>query len=623
MNQKNKKYFYSEIEDQVIVNFIKEDFLNRQQQRKQYELTWELNLNFYLGNQFSYISNAGEINDVEKQYYWENREVFNHIAPIIEARLSKLNKVKPLLNIRPSSGSDKDIYSAKLAKSILQSTIDKCSLSSIISTANYWSEITGTSFYKLSWDDALGDTIGVIDKQEIKNGDVTISVCSPFEIYPDSNSSIEIEDCESIIEARAYPVKYINSIWNTNFVGENIDLFDINNNSFLSGMSGRSNITKVIHSTKQDHILLIERYEKPTKNRLNGRHTIICGDTLLYDGDLPYNLGKNGNKSYPFIKQVSTKQITSFWGMSVIERCIPLQRTYNAIKNKKHELIARLASGVLAVEDGSIDIDNLEDEGLAPGKILIYRNGTTPPKFLDAGSIPPEFDDEENKLRSEMNSLACISDITTNSSIPSNVNSGSAISMLINQDESRLSLTAEHIRECIRKIGVGIIRLYKQFAKKVRLGKINDSNNIMQIFYWNNSDLTSDDVIFEYDNELENSTENLKSLILSLYDKGLLSDENGKTSSDAKHKILEMLGFKNWEYYDDLIENHKSRAHKENLQLLKLDSPLDIDEHSIHIVEHTKFLISDQSSNVDNDFKEKLLKHIKEHKQKQNFIKEN
>jgi len=187
MNQKNKKYFYSEIEDQVIVNFIKEDFLNRQQQRKQYELTWELNLNFYLGNQFSYISNAGEINDVEKQYYWENREVFNHIAPIIEARLSKLNKVKPLLNIRPSSGSDKDIYSAKLAKSILQSTIDECSLSSIISTANYWSEITGTSFYKLSWDDALGDTIGVIDKQEIKNGDVTISVCSPFEIYPDSN----------------------------------------------------------------------------------------------------------------------------------------------------------------------------------------------------------------------------------------------------------------------------------------------------------------------------------------------------------------------------------------------------------------------------------------------------
>ena len=88
-------------------------------------------------------------------------------------------------------------------------------------------------------------------------------------------------------------------------------------------------------------------------------------------------------------------------------------------------------------------------------------------------------------------------------------------------------------------------------------------------------------------------------------------------------KQVLMLGFKNWEYHDDLIENHKSRAHKENLQLLKLEAPLDIDEHSIHIVEHTKFLISDQSSNVDNDFKEKLLKHIKEHKQKQNFIKEN
>lgn len=620
MKQKNKKFFYSEIEDQVIVNYVKQDFLNRQQQRKQYELSWELNLNFYLGNQFSYISNAGEINDVEKQYYWENREVFNHIAPIIEARLSKLNKVKPLLNVKPASSSDKDTYSAKLAKSILQSSIDKCSLSSIISTANYWSEITGTAFYKLSWDDSLGDTIGKIDSNEIKNGDISISVCSPFEIYPDSNSSVEIEDCESIIEARAYPVKFVNAMWNTNFIGEDIELFDINNNSFLSGISGRSNITKVIHSTKQDHILLIERYEKPTKTRLNGRHTIICGDQLLYDGDLPYNLGKDGKKSYPFIKQVSTKQITSFWGASVIERCIPLQRTYNAIKNKKHELIERLASGVLAVEDGSVDIDNLEDEGLAPGKILVYRNGSTPPKFLDAGSLPPEFDDEENKLRSEMNSLACISDITTNSSIPNNINSGSAISILINQDESRLTLTAENIRESIRKIGVGIIRLYKQFATQVRLGKINDTNNILQLFYWNSSDLTSDDVIFEYDNELENSTENTKSLILSLYDKGLLSDENGKVSLVTKHKILEMLGFKNWEAYDDLTEKHKSRANKENLKLIKLQSPLDIDEHTIHINEHTKFLISDKATNLEEEFKSQLLNHIKEHKEKQKSL---
>ena len=36
-----------------------------------------------------------EIYRQEKQYYWQEREVFNHIAPIIEARLARLSRVRP------------------------------------------------------------------------------------------------------------------------------------------------------------------------------------------------------------------------------------------------------------------------------------------------------------------------------------------------------------------------------------------------------------------------------------------------------------------------------------------------------------------------------------------------
>ena len=89
------KYFYSEIEDKVIVDSIQNDFKSRQEIRKPFELIWELNMNFYLGNQYSYISNSQELLNVEKMFHWENRETYNHIAPIIESRLSKLNKIKP------------------------------------------------------------------------------------------------------------------------------------------------------------------------------------------------------------------------------------------------------------------------------------------------------------------------------------------------------------------------------------------------------------------------------------------------------------------------------------------------------------------------------------------------
>jgi len=38
---------------------------------------------------------------------------------------------------------------------------------------------------------------------------------------------------------------------------------------------------------------------------------------------------------------------------------------------------------ILCVEDGSVDIDKIEQEGLQDGKILVYRQGARPPFVLD------------------------------------------------------------------------------------------------------------------------------------------------------------------------------------------------------------------------------------------------
>ena len=118
----NEKYFYSKEEDKVIVDFVKNDFKEKQKQRRNFELTWELNINFYLGNQYSYITPSGFISDIEKNFSWENREVYNHIAPIIEARLSKLNKIKPNISITATSNNENDLYKSKLANAILTYT---------------------------------------------------------------------------------------------------------------------------------------------------------------------------------------------------------------------------------------------------------------------------------------------------------------------------------------------------------------------------------------------------------------------------------------------------------------------------------------------------------------------
>ena len=611
MKTNNEKYFYGKDEDKVIVDFVTNDFKEKQQNRRTYELIWELNMNFYIGNQYSYITPSGFISDIEKNYSWENREVYNHIAPIIETRLAKLNKIKPNINIKPSSNTESDNYKAKLAKAILTSCYNENHLENIIATATHWSEITGTSFYKISWDSVSNN-----DKTN-NSGDAKISVCTPFEIYPDSNFTEDIEDCKSIIETRAFPADEVNREWGVNLTGEDINLFQLNNSSSLSNISGRSNYTKVIHSTNHDYLLLIERYEKPSKRHPNGKLTIICKDKLLYDGDMPYINGSKNTRTYPFIKQVSNKQLSCFWGSSIIERCIPMQKAYNSIKNKKHEFLTRLATGVLTVEDGSVDVDNLENNGIEPGKIIIYRNGSTPPKFLDPGTVPEEFEREEEKLLAEINNLSCISEVTTNASVPSGVNSGTALSLLMEQDESRLSTVAEEIRTSIKKISYQILRLYKQFSNNIRLNKLTDNNGALEMFYWTKNDISSDDILIDASNTLDETTANEKEILLKLIEKGIFSDNSGNITNQTKEKILSTLGFENWCSFDELDELHKKRAEKENLKLIKLEDPLDVDDDKIHIEQHTKFIISD-NNNSDQKFISNLIKHIQKHKEKLN-----
>jgi len=614
-NQKQEKYFYSSDEDNVIVSFIMSEFERRRNERKPYDLAWELNINFLIGNQFSYIAENGEIERIPKSYSWQGEEVYNHISPIVETRLAKLGKVRPTIAVRPSGEEEKDVYNAKLTKSLINVFSSKQKLAEAITEATIWSEVTGTSFYKIVWDANRGQVIGENEGMSITTGDVSLSVCSPFEIFPDSCACTKITDCKSIIHARPIPASTIKELYGVEVMGADLDTYSFDQSSSSITYTGKSNAPKLSRTVKHDHVLVIEYYELPSRDYPNGKFSIVAGNKLIFDGELPFVCLDDNKRGFPFVKQVSNAQIGSFFGVSVIERCIPIQRAYNSIKNRKHEFLTRLAVGVLAVEDGSVDIDQIEEDGLAPGKIIVYRNGSTPPVFLDTGSIPSEFTYEEDRLLSEFITVSGVSELMRDSVVPSSVSSGTALSLLIEQDETRLSVSAEYIRSAVKEIAEHVIRLYKQFADTKRLARVVEDNGEIEIYYWNNSDISYEEIILESDNELTETPAQRKNMLLDLYKAGLFADENGRISTRTRSKILEGLGFNSYDNVQDISGLHTKRAIKENLGLSdgKI-SPLDIDDHELHIQEHTKFLISDQAKSYSKEYLDNIKNHILEHK---------
>lgn len=63
----------------------------------------------------------------------------------------------------------------------------------------------------------------------------------------------------------------------------------------------------------------------------------------------------------------------------LVDMLIPCQQSYNALKGRYAEYVDKLSIGEIVVEDGSVDTDTLAEDGLAPGKILVYRQGSVPP----------------------------------------------------------------------------------------------------------------------------------------------------------------------------------------------------------------------------------------------------
>ena len=601
--KQSKKDVFSE----ELVAMVTTDFEHRRNARLALEKQWELNLNFLSGNQYCDVNARGEITDEDQRYFWQNRRVFNHIAPIVETRLAKFSRISPTVFVRAKSDQDADVDQAQLSQKFIECAFKRTNVEQVVKKVTCWSEICGTGFYKILWDNQGGNKLGVLDGKEVYQGEVKILPISPFEIFPDSIYCENLSDCDSIIHARAVNVKRIKEIYGVDVAGESISVFSLDKAKSL-GLSENAGKNTVDNSA-----IVIERYEKPCTQYPNGRLITVCANKLLYYGELPYLNGMDGKRDFPFVKQDCISTAGGFFGTSVIERLIPVQRAFNAVKNRKHEFLNRLSMGVMTVEDGSVDTDDLAEEGLSPGKVLVYRQGSKAPEMMDDQQMPTEFGEEEKKLINEFVIISGVPDVSSTSQT-SVIRSSSALEILVEQDNERLVSSAENVRLSYLEIAKQTVRLYAQFLTGITPVKYQDEFNKTKVFYADKNLLRSDDVYLDSENELLYTHAQKKDMVFRLYQSGLLSDEQGKVRPFTKEKILTLLGYKDLDYRKGLSRLQEEKARKENDLLIKTTIDVEeFDDDDIHVDEHVRYVLAEYQT-LSSQQKQRFSEHVKQHK---------
>lgn len=581
-NRKADHPFDKKFEEET-VKFVYETFRERQEERRYLERSWELNMNFLSGNQYCDVSAAGELEEEQPRYWWMTRRVYNHIAPAIDTRCAKLAQVRPTMTVRAATGEERDLQTAKIATNVLRSVCEECGFDDVVSRATMWSETCGTAFYKVLWD----------ANSKSAEGGVRIVAISPFEIYPEDLSGEKLTDQGSIMHVKAVPVSEIYERYGVRVEGKDIDEFSLVPGSASANDAG--GMGSRLRGVRKNSALVLEYYEKSSSVFPYGRLIVVAGDRLVYYGDLPYENGDSGSRTYPFIRQCALTMAGAFFGGSIVDRMIPVQRAFNAVKNRKHEFLNRLTMGVLAVEDGSVDTDELMEEGLPPGKVLVYRQGAAAPKMLGADSLPAEFEKEEERLLDEFILVSGVSELSSTTQNRTHVTSATGLQLLIDLDDTRLAVTVDSVKRALKAVGKQVLRLMRQFAGAHRLMRMTGEGKRVELYYFSSSDITSDDVVFEAETDEASSPAKRRSLIYEMYRMGLFTGEDGKVPDETRERVLDALGYGGLDSTRGLLPLHKNKAAEENIRLITQEVNTDeFDDDAAHIAEHTRYLLSDE-----------------------------
>lgn len=611
-----------------IIGQVMEDLTKRKTERQILEQQWTLNANFLVGNQYCEINTyRGDIEQLEPVYDWLERETFNQIAPLVETRIANLMKLGSMMKVKPATNELKDYDKADTSTKVLQHTQKATDFNSKKNTAIYWNELCGNCFWMSWWDKDKGDKVAVetvIDVDEEGNeakkeiayyqGELDYGLVTPYELYPESVFKQGIENQRSIILEQVKTVDDIYDLYGIEVEGNTVDTFELTPMGSGGGFGYENTVVTLGHRSVDNAVKVITYMERPSKHCPNGKMIIIVGDdNLVYYGDLPY-------ENIPIVQTVCIETAGQFFGKSVIERLIPYQRAYNGCINRIHEFIKRIAIEGYMAEEGSIDIEEYEQNGRAPGAMLVYKQGSNAPVPIPNGQLPSEIMQERYNLKNDMEYVAGVSQLMVNGRTPSGVTSGTAIESLREIDNTRLSLTGEHIRTSWMKLAKLWLEIYKRYATTRRIINYVGTNNIAKAIGWSAEDINSYDVEYITENELLMSEEMQKQRFFEAFNLGLFTDAEGRIPERVKQKALEYMKIGNYTEIMNINLLQTQYAQRENLFFEEGVIPeiSDFDEHQIHIEEHLRYILQMDFQMLKMkkpDYAKALEEHLKQHKQ--------
>lgn len=616
------------LDERETVQWIKNEVDKRRIERLYFELAWMLNMAFVEGQQYMYINNyINSLFSMPSRYEWQQRDVYNQIAPIYETTMAKYSRINPSFQTIPQSESMDDINASKITKEVMDYWRESTEFESRQMEANSWSALTGTCIWKTIWNPSKGKKIGQIAKVDkygvdyvefIREGEVENVVCPPFEILPDSSYNYTMDDCSNIIHQTVITADEAWERYGVDIDGRTLNVFtfdkDYQSVQATNPYSGNSSFY-IDRKRRAESTMLYEYYENPSKFYPEGRLIIVIDgcDKLIHDGPLPFINSKYGERRLPFDIQKDIPRAGYFWGTCRLDRAIPVQRRYNAIKNRIAEFMNRTAIGVWAIPAASDKLSEYEEYGIGPGEILDYTDPSMVPSQINSSSLPSTFENEAGNTLADLSRITGVSELSKDST-SSDVTSGRALLVLQEQDDTKMGLTAKSVSNCQLRVAKKTAYAFKQFASYERMISISGVGDVAQVIKWKGSSLDPETLYFKSVTALSDSLAQKRGFILDMMNAGAFRKEDGTID---EQRIFTMTEVGDTDVDQTPEEQEKKRSKRENLYIqMGAWDRVTINEWEIHEIAykyHLEFMLSAEYEQLDKETQTAFEAHLQAH----------
>lgn len=586
-----------------LVSHIKAELERRRSERAAYELQWTLNANFLAGHQNCDIDMVSNTVCVERPVYKADRErrVYNSIAPLMETRHANLKSVRYDMAVNPRTNEDDDVSKARISTKLLEYCQANTNFGGKKDQLISWMELCGTAFTLSWWDKNAGDTIAreisetvsdsgevIRNERNICDGDLAFGLLSAYEVFPHSLEVEKICDQHDIIVEQVFDVSQIYDKYGIEVSGEETEVYTLSPLPTAMTGHGRANCAfGVDKTTRSDCAKVITYYENPSSCYPDGRLIIIVGDRLVHMGTLPAGV-------MPIVAYKAKPVAGLFYGKSVIQDLIPLQRTYNNIKNKIVDYIATVANAPWLVPRGSMDVLDLGMNGIESGAILEYNSDIgAKPEPVQYPNPPSILMSEETQILQDMERTAGVSQLMVYGAAASS-SSGKALDTRREIDTTRMSLTADNLRDGTLEMAKIWLKLNKAYSSGYRAVCVSGKDEMGAVYTWTSDDINSYDVYFTVDNDLRYSKEKQREDFVAAYQLGLFTSDDGRISQEFKRKAWELFRVGNLDNVAEIDDLQRMNAVRENSYFESGVVPqrYKYDDDEIHIREHMKYVLS-------------------------------